>query len=147
MFSKRCEYAIKAMIYLNSKSQLHQKININEIADSIDSPIAFTAKILQQLKKSGLITSSQGLKGGFQVDRGRNIKIQDIVYAIDGYGILNSCVLGLKSCSSLKPCPIHDNYLKIKTQILETIYDKDISEFSEYINNESIFLKTSNEYS
>ncbi|MBK8636145.1 MAG: Rrf2 family transcriptional regulator [Saprospiraceae bacterium] len=53
MFSKACEYAIKAMIFIELKSSASRKISLNEIAEAIDSPVAFTAKIYRNLEKAG----------------------------------------------------------------------------------------------
>lgn len=40
------------MIYIESNGVDNSKIKLNEIAEAIDSPVAFTAKILQQLKET-----------------------------------------------------------------------------------------------
>ena len=53
------------MIYIESNGVDNSKIKLNEIAEAIDSPVAFTAKILQQLKRNGLLISTIGAKGGF----------------------------------------------------------------------------------
>jgi Rrf2 family iron-sulfur cluster assembly transcriptional regulator len=93
MFSKACEYAIKAMIYIESDGDKDKKISLNEIAAAIDSPVAFTAKILQQLKKSGLLISTIGAKGGFQTRRDRQVNIKEIITAIDGEHLFTECIL------------------------------------------------------
>ena len=56
------------MIFIELKSSASRKISLNEIAEAIDSPVAFTAKILQKLRKSGLIISTIGARGGFQIE-------------------------------------------------------------------------------
>ena len=52
MFSKACEYAIRSTIYIAERSNLDKRVSITDIAKAIDSPEAFTAKILQQQKKN-----------------------------------------------------------------------------------------------
>ena len=49
MFSKSCEYAIKASIYICHRSDKGERSGLKDIAKATDSPEAFTAKILQQM--------------------------------------------------------------------------------------------------
>ena len=51
MFSKTCEYAIRATIYIASESSAGKRCGIRDIARKIESPEPFTAKILQRLVK------------------------------------------------------------------------------------------------
>lgn len=62
MFSKACEYAIRAALYIAVKSIDGSKLGIKEIAKEIDSPAHFTAKILQTLSREGIIFIHQGSK-------------------------------------------------------------------------------------
>lgn len=129
------------MIYIESNGVDNSKIKLNEIAEAIDSPVAFTAKILQQLKRNGLLISTIGAKGGFQIEKNKPITIKEIVYAIDGDGFFNKCVLGLKVCSSDNPCPAHRAYIKIKEAMIKDLLDLELDEFTKNIINKSINLK------
>ena len=60
MFSKACEYGIRAVIYIWSKSADGVKLGVKEICKEIDTPEFFTAKILQSLAKQNLISSTKG---------------------------------------------------------------------------------------
>ena len=55
MFSKSCEYAIRATIFIATHCCNKGKVGLKEIANEIDSPTAFTAKILQVLVKNNII--------------------------------------------------------------------------------------------
>ena len=61
MFSKACEYGIKASIFIAINSYEGKRVSPKEIAKEIDSPEAFTAKILQALVKNNVITCIYGL--------------------------------------------------------------------------------------
>ena len=69
MFSKSCEYAIKAVIHLCMETHEGGRLSINDIAVAIDSPEPFTAKILQTLSKHKIISSAKGPGGGFYVEQ------------------------------------------------------------------------------
>ena len=68
MFSKACEYAIRAMIFIAKKSGDGLVAGIVEIAKGIDAPRHFMAKILQELRRHGLVQSMKGPNGGFYID-------------------------------------------------------------------------------
>lgn len=119
MFSKACEYGIKAASYIALQSSRNRRVSLNEIAGEIDSPTAFTAKILHRLAKSGILESSTGPYGGFTVAAHKldTIKLKDVVYAIDGNKIYEGCGLGLSKCDATEPCAVHDQYAVIREQL------------------------------
>jgi Rrf2 family protein len=119
MFSKTCEYGIKSSIYVALKSLEGRRVSLKEIAGEIDSPVAFTAKILQLLSKNGIIDSVKGAHGGFEISKARidSIKLSEIVKAIDGDRLYSGCGLGLKECNALKPCPVHDKFVEIRNDL------------------------------
>ena len=96
MFSKACEYGIRASIYIASQSMEGKRVSLREIAGEIDSPMAFTAKILQQLSRSRIVDSVKGAAGGFEIEieRIKKVKLSEIVYAIDGNNVYMGCGLG-----------------------------------------------------
>ena len=132
MFSKACEYAIRSTIYIAEQSNLDKRVSITDIAKAIDSPEAFTAKILQMLVKKGIIKSIQGATGGFETDPKniKKIKLIDIVIAIDGDLNDNACVLGLHKCSEIHPCPVHNKYKHIKKDLLTMLQKTSLDEMS-----------------
>lgn len=119
MFSKACEYGIKATIYIAVKSMRQERVSLKEIAEEVNSPLAFTAKILQSLAKSGIIDSRKGPTGGFQIEEPKidTIKLHDIVHAIDGDKIFVGCGLGLEQCDASQPCPVHDKFVGIRDNL------------------------------
>lgn len=129
MFSKTCEYAIRATIIIASESQLGNKVSLREIARKIDSPESFTAKILQKLAKNNLVESSKGNGGGFFVSKEMmtKVKLGHIVLAFDGDGVYNRCSLGLQDCSEFKPCPFHNQYKPIREQLKRALDFTDLT--------------------
>lgn len=119
MFSKACEYGIRASIYVAKQSLTGRKVGLAEIADAIDSPVAFTAKILQQLTKSKIISSSKGPTGGYFLDADRleSLRLVEVVYAIDGDDVYKGCGLGLRKCNEKKPCPVHFEFKAIRDNL------------------------------
>ena len=121
MFSKACEYAIKASIYIARQSLQQKRVNVKEVSQSIDAPVAFTAKILQVLCRENILQSVRGQQGGFVFDeiKQKEIKIFDLVRIFDGDGLFTQCGLGLHKCSSENPCPVHDDFKMVREKLLE----------------------------
>lgn len=119
MFSKACEYGIKAVIYIAQQSLIKRKVSLKEISESIESPTAYTSKILQQLSKSFIINSDKGPTGGFSMDipKIEKVKLSEIVFAIDGDSIYSGCGLGLKRCNEKMPCPVHNQFKLVRDEL------------------------------
>lgn len=131
MFSKTCEYAIRAMMFIAKKSDQGVKVGIKEISKGISAPEHFIAKILQDLSRRGLVQSVKGPNGGFFVDdKSKKNTLADIVKAIDGDKLFTGCALGLKICSEKKPCPLHDAFKVIRKQIYTELQSATVGEFN-----------------
>jgi len=142
MFSKTCEYAIRAVIFIAQKSRDGSRVGIKEIAKGIDSPEHFIAKILQDLGREGLVLSQKGPSGGFYLDkRSLNFSLADVVKVVDGHKIFTGCGLGLKQCSESMPCPLHHEFLKIRNSIAAMLEHTKLGEFNEQLEASLVFLK------
>ena len=140
MFSKTCEYALKTMIFLCSYDHEGKLVSLKDISGAIDSPEAFTAKILQQLVRSGLLKSLKGPTGGFKVSD-RPITLLEVVTAIDGDGVLTDCVLGLKECSGKKPCAVHDKFSPVRDQLKRVLSTTQLTDVKKGVIKGNRFLK------
>ena len=142
MFSKTCEYAIRAMIFIAQKSADGIKIGIKDISKGIDSPEHFIAKILQDLSRKGLVQSTKGPNGGFFLDESsKKNTLADIVKAIDGDKIFTGCGLGLKNCSEKKPCPLHDQFKIIRQKMHDMLQSATVAEFNKELMEGMKYLK------
>lgn len=143
MFSKACEYGIRAVLYIAEQSQNDNRVNIKEISSTIDSPEAFTAKILQQLARNGIVSSLKGPTGGFIIEKARlgEIKLSDIVSAIDGDEIYTGCGLGLQECSEMKPCPVHHKFASVRDGLKDMLETTSVLELAKDLNSGLSFLK------
>ena len=143
MFSKACEYGIRATIHIAHQSQQEKRISLKDIAKAIDSPVAFTAKILQSLAKNEIIHSVKGPTGGYEIAEGELNKITlfNIVEAIDGNHIYDGCGLGLKECNDTKPCPVHFEFKTIRDDLKAMLKATTIHELADGLDKGLTFLK------
>lgn len=127
MFSKPCKYGIRATLLLGRESSDDAKMGVQQIADQLDLPKHYLAKILQQLSKHGIISSVKGPNGGFYLSKSNLEKpLIDIIKCIDGPESLSACILGLPTCSDVNPCPLHNQILFWRQNILTTLGTKSV---------------------
>ncbi len=111
MFTKSCQYAIRAVIFLAENQASDKNTGVKEIADALHVPQQFLAKILQQLSRHNLISSVKGPNGGFYLgEDNAEVTLLDIVECMDGKSTLSTCILGLPNCTNEHPCPLHHHF-------------------------------------
>ena len=144
MFSKTCEYGIRASIFIAMKSYEGKRVSPQEISEEINSPKAFTAKILQALVKNNIVSSVQGAYGGFEIDLNRisNIKLSHIVNAIDGSKMYVGCGLGLDFCNENHPCPVHDEFKTIRENLRTMLENSSLEDLASSYQKGITFLKS-----
>lgn len=144
MFSKTAEYALRATIFIAQKGTIEKKLGIDEIAKAIGSPQSFTAKILQMLTKDNkIVSSARGPHGGFYVTRqAKKLSAKTILEAVEEGDVLKKCVLGLKQCSEIKPCPMHAEYKLIREQLNRLFENTTIQHLADEMNKDHIFINS-----
>ncbi len=141
MLSNSSKYAIKAVLFLALNSSEENKVMVKDIAGSINVPQAYIAKLLQELAKENIISSTRGYKGGFYLDEANlNSSLIPIIYVIDGDKRLNSCMLSLEKCNEEKPCPLHKILYRSRNNILTSLKSKTIKELSADVEFGNSFL-------
>ena len=143
MFSKTCEYGIRATIFIASESYQNNRVGLKDIAKKIDSPEAFTAKILQILSKSNIINSIKGVGGGFEIPKEKmnGIKLAQIVTALEGDSVFTGCGLGLSHCSETHPCPVHEKFKSIRNELAFVLENTNLEELAMGIKSGDTFLR------
>ncbi|NWF51169.1 MAG: Rrf2 family transcriptional regulator [Ignavibacteriaceae bacterium] len=129
-FSKKCEYGLQAVLYLaaQGKSSL---CSAEEISNNLNIPKEFTSKILQDLTEKGIIISRKGRVGGFKlaIDASQ-IKLIDIVAAIDGLDIFKNCVMGFHNCNGNQKCPVHKEWMEVVEKAYRMLSQRSVDIFN-----------------
>src|ERR1035437_4025106 len=126
IFSKKCEYGLQAVLYLAAQIS-REVIPAGEIANKLSIPKEFVSKILQSLTENGIVISQKGKSGGFAIAKDpKKIKLIDIVAAIDGLSMFNSCVLGFPNCNPENPCPLHDKWEELRSKTYSMLTDENL---------------------
>lgn len=147
MFSKACEYGIRACLFIAKSSLNNERVALATIAEAINSPEAFTAKILQKLVRNNIIHSIKGPGGGFEISKEKmeQTPLKDVVVAIDGNELFVGCAMGLKSCDAKQPCPLHEEFSSIRKSLNNLLDYSSILSLALTLENGETFLKRLNE--
>lgn len=127
LFSKACEYAIQSTLYVGLHGD--RRVGIKEIAAKLGIPVHFLAKILQTLAERGVLTSYKGTTGGFTLaSPPEQIRLIEIVSAIDGLDVFEQCVLGFPECGSDHACPVHDTWGGVRDTMRKMLSDESLAD-------------------
>src|SRR5438105_10861075 len=106
------------MTYLAEHAKPGEYCLLRDIVADDGLPQHFVGKIFQSMVRAGLLYSAKGRGGGFALRRpAAEIRLFDIVQAIDGTERLRRCVVGLPRCDDEQACPQHDQWKPIRDQI------------------------------
>ena len=124
-FSSACTDAIRVMSYMAKNRG--ERVTADVIAKALDIALPYLAKTLKKLVAKEMLSSKRGVGGGVLLKRlPSEIKLLEIIIAIDGERPFDTCVMGLGECSSETPCVLHDSW------------QAQINEFRELLNATSL---------
>jgi len=140
IYSRSSEYAIRAFVYLAQVPDGKYAM-VKQIAAEEEIPSHFLAKILQQLARKGLLRSSKGPTGGFTLRvPADEIRLVDIVEALDGLGEYQKCTSGLAECSDDMPCALHDSWKALRSRIMDYLGRNTIADLAKTLEQKRRLL-------
>ena len=122
--SKKVEYGLIAIRHIATRTN-GDIVTAKEIADRYQIPYELLAKVLQKLSRAGLITSTQGVRGGYTLTKSPNeISVSMIIHAIEGATMaITQCIAdGPDSCDVFRVCTIKSPLTKVQANI-ETAFN------------------------
>jgi len=123
------------------KSNEHRRVPIDEISDRLSVPRHFLGKIMNKVAKEGILSSTKGPNGGFELnDVTLTTPLITLLESINGLNQFNECVLRLKACNAKHPCPLHEGIQGYKAEFLDFFSRTDIGSLLK--ENEPDFIKT-----
>jgi len=140
MISQTAEYALRASVYL--AGHLEGKQTLPEIAEATEVPAGYLSKVLQTLRKAGLVHSRRGKNGGFVLGREpESISLYDVVNAVSPIASLDMCPLTLDvQCNRNKfsfndpesqLCPLHTLLKDMNRQMEDRFRSFNLSNFQD----------------
>ncbi len=117
LYNHTSELAIRATLFL--ALQPPGKLSpVHEIAKGTGLSEPYLAKILRRLTAAGLVRAFRGPGRGMELGRSpETITLWAVVRAVEGPAQPEWCALGLQACSEQSPCPLHNRWVPLRTEV------------------------------
>jgi len=128
--SKKADYALMAMKHLALYGDRGSS-SAREIAGRYSIPIELLAKVLQRLVRRGLLSSHQGMHGGYQLARvPAEISVADVIEAIEGPVTVTACSTEEVTCEQFAKCNVRDPLWRVRERILAALDECTIADLA-----------------
>jgi Rrf2 family protein len=131
MLSRTSKYALAILGYLASRQGV--RVPGGQIAGELGVPANYLSKVLNQLRKQGIVDAEKGWGGGFELRQDAlDRPIRDILEIIEGTGTTDpvDCLFGLHTCDAEHPCPLHVYWERIREIYAEMLSKTTIADLA-----------------
>jgi Rrf2 family protein len=117
VLSQTSEYALRAVLYI-AREAAERPVKINQVAEALSVPRNYLSKTLHQLARHGVLSSSRGPTGGFQLAvAAEELTLARVVSPFDPFVGGRQCLLGQALCSDEAPCAAHGRWREVSSQV------------------------------
>ena len=117
--SRKIDYGLRAMIHL-AGLPAGRIASLQDLSVTLHIPREFLAKILKVLTARGLVRSSRGAHGGYQLAlQPREISFLEVIEAVEGPVLLNVCLDHLDRCDVSAGCTMYHVWKAGQDRMLE----------------------------
>lgn len=126
MLSKKCQYALHALIYIVEHEDSEQ-IAIHEIANNKNIPKKFLEGILVDLKNAGVVGSRKGKFGGYYMKKKpAEVSVLEIIRLMDGAVAMLPCVSlnfyeSCGRCEDEATCRVNKLFSSVRDETLKIL--------------------------
>jgi FeS assembly SUF system regulator len=101
------------------------------LADETHIAAPTVSKLLKQLQRAGLVTSTRGLHGGYQLSRPpAQISAATILDALEGPLALTDCAAGHGNCEIEDSCRVSRVWQRLNLAIRRALYDVTLAQLA-----------------
>ncbi len=127
--TRKADYAIRCVLHLSREPET--VTSVEDISKAMFVPKSFLSKILQRLMKAGIVSSTRGVKGGFQLARRpKDINLLDVIEAIQGPSAPNLCAVDKRMCQLSGICTVHPVWMKIREIVEKELRKENFAKLS-----------------
>jgi len=126
MLSKKCKYAIHALVYLAERYQ-QGPVHIQDIAEAQHIPKKFLEAILLEMRNAKILHSKKGKGGGYYLyKKPEEVNLVEIIRLMDGAISLLPCVSlnyyePCEECRNEVICGIRDAFTGVRDESLKLL--------------------------
>lgn len=136
MLSKKCKYAIHALVHLAKRYQ-EGPVHIQEIADKERIPKKFLEAILLELRKAKVLQSKKGKGGGYYLaKKPADVNLIEIIRLMDGAIAMLPCVSlnyyeACEECRDEVNCSIRSAFIGVRDETLRILAENTLEKMVE----------------
>lgn len=126
--SKKAYYGLRAAIAL---AQTEKALSIHALSESEHLPEDYLEKILQTLRKAGIVEATKGVAGGYTLARSaKETSAWDILRVLDGPLETFTPKTGTLPCLQVSHCQTNQVWRTLEEKIEETLSDISLEHLS-----------------
>jgi Rrf2 family protein len=119
--TKKSSYGLIAALELAGEAT-EEPLSASTIADRYSLPRSFVEKILHQLKQAGLVSSTQGRKGGYRLAQNpHQVTVRQVLEALGESLDLVGCLGPGTPCELTQICPTKGSWERIDHRFKEML--------------------------
>ena len=108
--------ALRAVLYI-AEHGVDGPVRVDDVAASLRSPRNYLSKTLHALTRAGVLRSTRGPKGGFQlVDPPDSLALARVVGPFEPAG-QRQCLMGHSNCRDSHPCLVHHRWARVANTV------------------------------
>jgi len=131
MLGQAAGYATTAMGYLATAAG--RPLLVKEIAEACDIPAPYLAKIINALRRVGLVTTQRGVGGGVTLAKPpESIPLYSVAELLGDPICKKRCMLGVAECSDERACPAHRFWTQHRGEALDFLRSTTIADFAAF---------------
>jgi Rrf2 family cysteine metabolism transcriptional repressor len=129
--TRATNYAVRALVAISKNGAVH-RAGLPTLAREMGAPSAFLGKVLQRLKRAGLLEGVRGANGGYSLARPpAKITVRDVVEAMEGKMSLSACLssedrAGSKSCPRKRSCDARRLWSRLEERLNKALESETI---------------------
>jgi FeS assembly SUF system regulator len=101
------------------------------LAEQTKLALPTVSKLLKQLQRAGLVASTRGLRGGYQLARpATEISAGAILDALEGPFALTDCASGHGNCGIEKSCTVGHAWQRLNLTIRRSLYEVSLAQLA-----------------
>ena len=118
LLNREVDYAVRALVLMTRANK--PTVSVAQMQEGVGVKRPFLRKILQKLHKAGVLQAARGRGGGFSSAKApENIRLADLISALQGPVKLNDCFFRKKLCRNHGTCLLRRRIGEVEARLAE----------------------------
>lgn len=129
MLSQTAQYAVSVVLYL-AADRHRGPVSASQAAAELAIPERYLGRVLNELTRHGVLTSTRGAQGGFELAVAPSrLTLAAVVAPFDAVGESPQCLVRPQLCAADEPCLAHHQWHDVALQVRSFFQTTRIADF------------------